>query len=545
MWHALSKKFRESLSVRMFLLTFLMLLLASSITFQLIAWATPMTYVSVMGDAIDSEASKLVKALAHANYDNAMKMISDFSARTGAQVSVQTPSGEVITFSVQTAYAGLLTGVAYGAVTVDEVQDEPANASQSAAQPAAHSGVQSEQESDVSVQGGTAAASQTEPQTAVAAAAATTQENVIVQADERFAIKEGLFYTFTVSDKEDEFTFSVEPSVQPVNQAVEALAKVAPWLLCVMLLFSVLCAFVYSRYISRPILRLSGISQKMAALDFGWEYAERREDEIGALGRNLNSLSRSLESALDELRGANAALERDIALERELEQQRLAFFSAASHELKTPVTILKGQLTGMLEGVDVYQDRDKYLARSLQVTGRMEHLVQELLMISRMEAADFAAQMHPLNLAQILDEQLPLYRELAGQKELTLQTNLPATLPITGDEALLRKALDSILSNAILYSPPGETVCVTAVQSDTETALIVDNGGVQLPQEAIPHLFEAFYRVEQSRNRSTGGSGLGLYLTARILTHHRADYAVENTQTGVRFTVRFPKDSQP
>lgn len=545
MWHALSKKFRESLSVRMFLLTFLMLLLASSITFQLIAWATPMTYVSVMGDAIDSEASKLVKALAHANYDNAMKMISDFSARTGAQVSVQTPSGEVITFSVQTAYAGLLTGVAYGAVTVDEVQDEPANASQSAAQPAAHSGVQSEQESDVSVQGGTAAASQIEPQTAVAAAAATTQENVIVQADERFAIKEGLFYTFTVSDKEDEFTFSVEPSVQPVNQAVEALAKVAPWLLCVMLLFSVLCAFVYSRYISRPILRLSGISQKMAALDFGWEYAERREDEIGALGRNLNSLSRSLESALDELRGANAALERDIALERELEQQRLAFFSAASHELKTPVTILKGQLTGMLEGVDVYQDRDKYLARSLQVTGRMEHLVQELLMISRMEAADFAAQMHPLNLAQILDEQLPLYRELAGQKELTLQTNLPATLPITGDEALLRKALDSILSNAILYSPPGETVCVTAVQSDTETALIVENGGVQLPQEAIPHLFEAFYRVEQSRNRSTGGSGLGLYLTARILTHHRADYAVENTQTGVRFTVRFPKDSQP
>lgn len=545
MWHALSKKFRESLSVRMFLLTFLMLLLASSITFQLIAWATPMTYVSVMGDAIDSEASKLVKALAHANYDNAMKMISDFSARTGAQVSVQTPSGEVITFSVQTAYAGLLTGVAYGAVTVDEVQDEPANASQSAAQPAAHSGVQSEQKSDVSVQGGTAAASQTEPQTAVAAAAATTQENVIVQADERFAIKEGLFYTFTVSDKEDEFTFSVEPSVQPVNQAVEALAKVAPWLLCVMLLFSVLCAFVYSRYISRPILRLSGISQKMAALDFGWEYAERREDEIGALGRNLNSLSRSLESALDELRGANAALERDIALERELEQQRLAFFSAASHELKTPVTILKGQLTGMLEGVDVYQDRDKYLARSLQVTGRMEHLVQELLMISRMEAADFAAQMHPLNLAQILDEQLPLYRELAGQKELTLQTNLPAALPITGDEALLRKALDSILSNAILYSPPGETVCVTAVQSDTETALIVDNGGVQLPQEAIPHLFEAFYRVEQSRNRSTGGSGLGLYLTARILTHHRADYAVENTQTGVRFTVRFPKDSQP
>ena len=94
--------------------------------------------------------------------------------------------------------------------------------------------------------------------------------------------------------------------------------------------------------------------------------------------------------------------------ERELDRQRVAFFNAASHELKTPVTILKGQLTGMLEGVGVYQNRDKYLLRSLQVTGRMEDLVQEMLTISRMEAGAKAMKQETVELSALIEEQLKL-----------------------------------------------------------------------------------------------------------------------------------------
>ena len=93
-------------------------------------------------------------------------------------------------------------------------------------------------------------------------------------------------------------------------------------------------------------------------------------------------MAEKLSTALTELESANQALRGEVERERELDRQRMAFFNAASHELKTPVTILKGQLTGMLEGVGVYQNRDKYLLRSLQVTGRMENLVQEMLTIS-------------------------------------------------------------------------------------------------------------------------------------------------------------------
>ena len=110
-------------------------------------------------------------------------------------------------------------------------------------------------------------------------------------------------------------------------------------------------------YITRPIVQLSGISQRMANLDFSYKCQEKRGDEIGVLGRNLNELSERLSTSLNDLREANCALRQDIDRERELEKQRTTFFSAASHELKTPITVLKGQLSGMLAGVDIYKDQ--------------------------------------------------------------------------------------------------------------------------------------------------------------------------------------------
>lgn len=105
-------------------------------------------------------------------------------------------------------------------------------------------------------------------------------------------------------------------------------------------------------------------------------------------------------------------------------EQRTAFFSAASHELKTPVTILKGQLSGMLEGVDIYKDRDKYLLRSLQVTGRMENLIREMLEISRMQGGSAALNCEQVDLAVLIERQLVLDAGLLEQRGQRLVTEL-------------------------------------------------------------------------------------------------------------------------
>ena len=243
-------------------------------------------------------------------------------------------------------------------------------------------------------------------------------------------------------------------------------------------------------------------------------------------------MARRLSAALAELESANRALRREV-------ERRTAFFSAASHELKTPVTILKGQLSGMLEGVDIYKDRDKYLLRSLQVTGRMENLIREMLEISRMQGGSAALNCEQVDLAVLIERQLALDAGLLEQRGQRLVTELTPGITVSADVSLLSKVVGNLAANASLYSPEGAEIRVWCGTLQGHPALTVENSGAHIAQEALPHLFEAFYRAEGSRNRSTGGSGLGLYLVKVILEKHRASCTIENTPQGVRAQVQF------
>lgn len=509
----LRKKLKESLTVRIFCVTSLILLAASAATFGFIAWATPITYTTVQTEELALKSEYLVKTLQETDYTDAAPVITAF-ARDEADVAIVGPDSKLAdTLSQAAMQASYADGTLRVVTTVPDGTDVAAAAG---------------------------------AEDAVDSAPAASVTISVAEADEgdgppAYSVTMGTPLTFSFADRPGRYTLYVTPRTQDgIRQALSALGRVAPYLLVVMLLFSVLGALFYSRYITRPIVRLSGISQKMAGLDFSLQYGERRQDEIGVLGRNLNQLSDRLSQALGELRQANEALQLDIDRERELERQRLAFFSAVSHELKTPVTILKGQLSGMLEGVDVYQDRDQYLAKSLRVTARMENLVQEILTVSRMESSGFALHPKPVDLGRLVAALLVQDEGLFAAKPLRLETTLPEGLVVPADPALLKKAVDNLLSNAVFYAPAGAAVSVAVAREAGAVSLSVENSGSHIPEDALPHVFEAFYRAESSRNRRTGGSGLGLYIVQMILDRHGAAYRIENTETGVLFTIRFP-----
>ena len=200
----------------------------------------------------------------------------------------------------------------------------------------------------------------------------------------------------------------------------------------------------------------------------------------------------------------------------------------------------------MLEGVGVYQDRDKYLLRSLQVAGRMEHLIQEMLTISRMEAGAANGATETVDLSALAARQLALDGELARQRGQRLISRLTPEIMVTGNPVLLEKVAGNLLSNAILYSPEGARITVWCGMKQNCPALTVENTGVHISEAALPHLFEAFYREEGSRNRNTGGSGLGLFLAGMILERHHASCSIVNTEEGVRAVIRFPsRESLP
>ena len=492
----LRRKLAESLTVRIFLLTFLLLLGAGGLTFALIAWATPITYTAVISDRLQAQVADLTQQLAQTNLADAGPILDAFVRESGAEVALTAPGG---------AEADT------GSLLVLPEEDWQVAVTMSGAD----NSVQTYEADTYQVQIDRADGVVTATQTGIL----TTQ--------------------ITFADQEGTYQLLVSPQLRLANQAVEALGRVAPWLALALLAFSLLCAFGYSRYITRPIVRLNGIAGRMAELDFHWSCGETRRDEIGQLGRSLDAMARRLDTALRELESANQSLRGEVERERELDRARMTFFNAASHELKTPVTILKGQLSGMLEGVDVYQDRDKYLLRSLQITGRMERLIQEMLSISRMESDPSPVRREHVELAALVGRQLTLDAELLQQRRQRLISRLTPGIAVVGDTSLLGKAVGSLLSNASLYSPAGAEIRVWCGLLDGCPALTVENTGVQISEEALPHLFEAFYRAEGSRNRATGGSGLGLYLVKMILDRHGAGCTIENTGDGVRAAVRF------
>ena len=461
------RNIRESLTARIFLLTLLLLLGAGGLTFGLIAWATPITYVSVVGDRLQVQVNELTDRLALTKLADAGPILDVFVRESGAAVSLASPDGESVD-----------TGSLYVSVTT------------------------AVQESD-SVSTYTYGADGGPAQRERAGHYVTT------------ALSDALIAEVTFADRAETYQLLVVPPMRLANQAVEALNRAAPCLALALLAFSLLCAVGYSRYLARPIVRISSIAGRMAELDFQWKCGETRRDEIGALGRSLDEMAERLSAALAELEEANAALRGDMERARELERQRLAFFSAASHELKTPVTILKGQLSGMLDGVGVYRDREKYLAGA-----------------SRREAVELSA---------LTAEKLAQDAELLEQRGMTAVEALEPGLLVEGERALLGRAVENLLSNAALYSPEGAEIRVTAAARGAWAVLTVENTGARIPAEALPHLFEAFYRAEPSRSRATGGSGLGLYLVRMIVERHGGTCRIENSADGVRFTALLPR----
>ncbi len=343
----------------------------------------------------------------------------------------------------------------------------------------------------------------------------------------------------TFEDDTEEYTLFIAKNTDKESQVVEALQKSLPVLSVIIIVVSITAAFFYTIYMTTPIKRISKISKQMAALDFGGLCTVRRTDEIGILAGSLNDLSEKLSSALSELQSANKQLQADIDKERELERQRIDFFSAASHELKTPITIIKGQLQGMLCGVGRYKDRETYLAESLEVTNTLEQMVQELLTVSRLETPEYTYTKSRFDLSLMLSDRLAAFDDLFVQKELTLDKALSPEIYLMGDAQLLQKVVDNLIDNAIAYSPVQNKIMVSLWTAQGKVFLSIENTGVHIPEEAIPKLFEAFYRVDGSRNRRTGGSGLGLYIVKTILDLHGAEIKIENTSQGVKACVRF------
>ena len=359
--------------------------------------------------------------------------------------------------------------------------------------------------------------------------------SAVEDSDERSPVLSANYY-FSFLDNDTRYMLIVYGTAEQVAELRQAFQRILPHLLFAIIAVSLAASWIYSRLITKPVLEISRISEEMSGLHLEWQLDGHRTDELGTLEKSLNSLSHNLSAALSDLQDANKKLEDDIEREKKLEQARTDFFSAVSHELKTPITVIKGQLEGMLLGIGAYKDHGKYLARSLEVANTLETMVQEILTISRLDAAGADFKKDNFDCVQVIRRYLNETEDLMAEKDLQICLDLPATAFISGNKMLMEKVFSNLIGNAVKYSPPGAAVQISGHMGGGRLEFSVENTGTHIPDVSIPKLFDAFYRVEQSRSRKTGGSGLGLYVTQRILRQHGSECMVCNTATGVRFS---------
>jgi two-component system sensor histidine kinase VanS len=228
-------------------------------------------------------------------------------------------------------------------------------------------------------------------------------------------------------------------------------------------------------------------------------------------------------------------LEDELVRERVMEENQRLFFSAASHELKTPIAAARALIEGMIANIGDYRDHPKYLRECLKNLDSQNHLVSEILELVKLPDETTEPAIMPLDVAEIGDSLIAEYRPLGEQRGVKIVSAFPAAL-VRADRNLLRRVLSNVLANAVQNTPENETIHIGAEKrGERHIRLSVLNTGAHIPDELLPRLFDPFYRLDPARGRNRGGSGLGLTIVKKSLDFMGIPFALENSGEGVLF----------
>ncbi|WP_181349805.1 two-component system histidine kinase PnpS [Thalassobacillus sp. CUG 92003] len=233
----------------------------------------------------------------------------------------------------------------------------------------------------------------------------------------------------------------------------------------------------------------------------------------------------------------------DITELKQLEQMRKDFVANVSHELKTPITSIRGFSETLLDGaMKDEQMLDQFLRIILKESGRLQSLIQDLLELSRLEKEDFQLDIERFDFVELVEETVPLIEQHAKQKSLKIQKDISASAMIEGDSGRLKQVILNLLTNAVNYTPEHGEIGIRIVDGEADVTLSITDTGVGMPQEEISRIFERFYRVDKARSRNSGGTGLGLAIVKHIVEAHQGSIEVVSApDAGTTFHITLPK----
>lgn len=337
-------------------------------------------------------------------------------------------------------------------------------------------------------------------------------------------------------------TVPIEESVEISNQALIVIGLI-------ILLISAFIASYISKRFTNPIVELSDITNKMARLDFSQKYRiADTDDEINELGKNINTMSDKLEGTIKQLRENNSELERDIEEKSKIDEMRKQFISDVSHELKTPIALIQGYAEGLLENVNTDDESRKFYAEViLDESNKMDTLVKQLLELMKLEYGKREFNNETFNIVELINEVIRKCKVMIEEKNITIDFEANKPVMVNADDFYIEQVVTNYFTNAIKHTievNKEKKIKITIEEKDNKIRVSVFNTGNPIPEEHLNKIWGRFYKEDTSRNRTDGGTGIGLALVKAIMNNYKNDYGVINKENGVEFYFELDKEAE-
>lgn len=318
----------------------------------------------------------------------------------------------------------------------------------------------------------------------------------------------------------DTYLVEVGASRGPIEHTLRGLAIMLLLVMPVILIGAAVSGYLLMKQPLMPISSLTDQAERIGAGNFSERLSVIRSgDELERLSHSLNRMLARLEDAIAHIH---------------------RFSGDVSHELRTPLTIMHGELDHVAQIEGLQPEVMDAVWSALEEVERLSKIVNSLLVISRLDYGDAGMEKACVNLGALVRDTAEQMQALAEDKSISIECRLKP-VEILGDETRLRQVVVNLLDNAIKYTGEGGHIEVLAGRRGNRAQLQVSDNGLGIPADALPHVFERFYRADEARSRATGGAGLGLSIVKAICSAHNGEISVVSTEgQGTSFTVEFP-----
>ena len=331
--------------------------------------------------------------------------------------------------------------------------------------------------------------------------------------------------------------FFMRTAIESIRNSADIAARFVLIIGLIAALISAVVIYLFTRRISKPILDLADISNKMSHMDFDIRYQGKDKTEIGLLGANINKMSENLEGTISKLKEANIELKKDNDLKAEIDRQRTEFIGNVSHELKTPIALIQGYAEGLKDGVNEADERDYYCDVIIDEASKMNKMVKQLMTLNQLESGLDSLNIERFDIVSLVRNYIQSADILAKRNDISV--NFPDHEPIFvwADEFKVEEVIMNFFSNAVNHceSDGQKRIDVSIEKVNNTVKVLVYNTGKPIPEESLPYLFDKFYKVDKARTREYGGSGVGLSIVKAIMDSLGQQCGVDNHEDGVTF----------